>query len=526
MSPIDVAQFKVGAAIALALLIAASYLLERGTSRRRLFDLAFALVLAASVLAHFNLGRMRLEGGVVNRWEHYHFFLGSKYLPELRYDGLYDATVAAMFVRYHLPIQYTVRDLTTFELRPAHSSQASVEASRSRFNVERWQEFTDDAVFFYRDFDLPMKLVLRDHGNTGSPAWGAVTRLLTGHAHANPRTLARLAFVDVALLMVLSAAIGRVFGVRALSIAMSIALLIPNAYDFLGGSILRLDWLIALGAAACLLAVRRRRSAAVFIAYAIASKPFCALFAVSLGLWHLSAWLRRREPLRPLLELTGWTAVAHLVIVAVSSAALGGPSIWFDYAARIHLNLLEKYYAINYSFRDVVLQLVHEGARAALDWTPTAVAASLPEVQARDLTIPLSLARAAMLALLIFVAVRHDHEVFAFGLGAFFVYVVFVTNMYYWQMLLLPAIAFARSYRDDLRNALYLMLCCGFLAVAYLFVRLGDAPHLQGFLGSWMLAAICMANGGEPIKRIVRQTDHWSRMFLTRRRSKLVPPRK
>ena len=276
---------------------------------------------------------------------------------------------------------------------------------------------------------------------------------------------------------------------------MSIALLVPNAYDFLGGSILRLDWLIALGAAACLLAVRRRRTAAVFLAFAIASKPFCALFAVSLGLWHLIAWLRRREPLRPLLELTAWTAVALVVIVVVSAAALGGPSIWVDYAARIHLNLLEKYYAINYSFRDVVLQLVHEGPKAAFDWTPAAVAASLAEVQARNLTFPLTLARAAMLALLVFVTARHDDEIFAFGMGAFLVYVVFVTNMYYWQLLLIPAIAFARSYRDDLRNTLYLMACCAFLAVAYLFVRYGFAPNLQGYVGSWMLATFCLVMG-------------------------------
>lgn len=495
MNPFVIALFKVGVASALALLIVASYLLERISPRRRLFDIAFAVILGASIFGYFNLARFRTEGGVMNRWEDYHFFLGSKYLPELRYDGLYDATVAAMFLRYHLPMSYTVRDLTTFELRPAHDSLSSVEAARARFTPERWQEFTNEAVFFWRDFDLPMKLVVRDHGNTGSPAWAALTRLFTAHVHASPRTLSWLAFLDVVLGAALSVVIVRVFGARVLTIAMSIALLVPNAYDFLGGSILRLDWLIALGAAACLLAVRRRRTAAVFLAYAIASKPFCALFAVALGVWHLIAWWRRRQSLRPFVVLTAWTVVSLVLIVALSAAALGGPSIWLDYAARIHLNLLEKYYAINYSFRDVVLQVVHEGPRAALDWTPAAVAASLPEVQARDLTVPLTVARAAMLALLVFVIGRHDDEVFALGVGAFFIYVVFVTNMYYWQMLLIPAIGFARSYRDDLRNTLYLLACCGFLAVSYLFVRYGFAPHLQGFVGSWMLATFCLVMG-------------------------------
>jgi hypothetical protein len=307
--------------------------------------------------------------------------------------------------------------------------------------------------------------------------------------------LLALSFLDLALLALLTAAVATAFSLRVACIAMSIALLVPNAAEFLGGSILRLDWLAALGGAACLLALGRRRTAAAFIAYAIASKPFCALFAVSLGLWHVIAWLRRRQPLRPLLELTGWTAAALIVIVAISAAALGGPSIWVDYAERIQVNLLEKYYAINYSFRDVVLQLIHDGPRAVLDWTPSAAAASLPVVQARDLRIPLALARAAMLALLIFVAARHDDELFAFGIGALFVYVVFVTNMYYWQMLLIPAIAFARSYRRDIRNTLYLLACCAFLAGSYAFWLSGGAPELAGLVGSWMLATLCVAMG-------------------------------
>jgi len=491
-----VALPKVVVVSALAVLVGASFVLERRSPwRQRLFTVGFAIVLAASILAYFNFGRFRFEGGVVNRWEQYHFFLGSKYLPELRYDGLYDATVAAMFYRYHLPMGYIVRDLTTFELRPAHRSLASVEASRSRFPPERWQEFTDEAVFFFRDFDLPMKLVLRDHGNTGSPAWAAVARLFTARLSASPRSLSWLAFLDVVLLLALSVAMARIFGLRVLCISMSITLLIPRVYDFLGGSILRLDWLLALGAAACLLAVRRPKTAAVFLAYAIASKPFCALFAVSLGLWHVIAWLRRREPVRPLLELTAWTAAALVVIVALSAALLGGPSIWIDYGERIHLNLLEKYYNANYSFRDVVLQLAHGGPRAVLDWTPEEVAASLEEVQARNLAVPLSVARAALLALLVFVLARHDDELFAFGMGAFFVFAVFVTNMYYWQMLLIPAIAFARGYRADLRKTLYLLMCCLFIAVSFLYVRFGYTPHLQGFLGSWMLTVFGLAMG-------------------------------
>lgn len=496
MTPYDVATAKVAIAGVLAALLVASFFLERGAGwRRRAFGLAFALVLAASALAYVNLGRFRWDGGLINAWEQYHFFLGSKYLPEIRYDGLYDATVAAMADRYHVPKGVTVRDLTTFELRPAHASNESVEAARSRFSPERWQAFAADVVVFFRPLGLPFERVICDHGNTGSPSWAALARLFTARLSASARTLSWLGFIDVVLLLALAAAIARSFGLRALCVAMSIALLVPNAYDFLGGSILRLDWLVALGAATCLLELKRYRAAAVFLAWAIASKPFCALFAVSLGAHYAITWWRTRRPARPHLELVAWTAAALVVIVALSAVALGGPSIWFEYGARIHLNLLEKYYAINYSFRDVFLQLAHEGPAAALDWTPAAVAASLPEVEIDDFALSFALARAALLALLVLVISRHDDEVFAFGMGAFFVYVVFVTNMYYWQMLLLPAIAFARGDRRDWRKLVYLLACCLFLAVAYLFARSGAAPHLEGFVGSWMLALFCAVLG-------------------------------
>jgi hypothetical protein len=492
MTPYDVATAKVAIAGALAALLVASFLLERGAGwRRRVFGVTFALVLAASLLAYVNLGRFRWDGGLINAWEQYHFFLGSKYLPEIRYDGLYDATVAAMADRYHVPKGVTVRDLTTFELRPAHASLESVEAARSRFTPDRWRTFSDDVVVFFRKLGLPFEPVICDHGNTGSPSWAALARLLTAGTSASARALSWLGFIDVALLLALAVAAARTFDLRTLCIAMSIALLVPNAYDFLGGSILRLDWLVALGAAACLLELKRHRAAAVFLAYAIASKPFCALFAVSLGAHYAIDWWRMRRLERAHLGLAAWTAAALVAIVALSAAALGGLSIWIEYGARIHLNLLEKYYAINYSFRDVFLQLAHEGPAAALDWTPAAVAASLPEVEIGDFALSFALARAAMLALLVLVISRHDDEIFAFAMGAFFVYVVFVTNMYYWQLLLLPAIAFARSCRRDWRKLVYLLACCAFLAGAYLFARSGSAPHLEGFVGSWMLALFC-----------------------------------
>ena len=97
-----------------------------------------------------------------------------------------------------------------------------------------------------------------------------------------------------------------------------------------------------------------------------------------------------------------------------------------------------------------------------------------------------------LLLLLGFVISRHDDHVFALGMGAFFVYVVFVTNMYYWQMLLLPTLAFASGYRKDPRRLLYLLFTCVFLIASYIDVHWPSAGGLEGYFGSYWLFLFCL----------------------------------
>ncbi len=101
---------------------------------------------------------------------------------------------------------------------------------------------------------------------------------------------------------------------------------------------------------------------------------------------------------------------------------------------------------------------------------------------------------ALIIILLLAVTTRHDDDVFAFSMGAFCVFVVFVTNTYYWQMLCFPAIAFAQRYRNDMRSFLYLLYLSVFLAGSYLFIHVGAdaARHLQGYFGSIRLFVLCL----------------------------------
>ena len=148
-------------------LLLASYFFERsGLRNRRWITASFTILALASVAGYFNFGQFRYDDGFVNPWEHFHFFLGSKYLPELGYDGLYVATLIAIDDRYPGAIVDTeVRDLMNFDMNTAILYFGEREAIKSRFTPARWAEFDRDVHFLSVYYRLPMVRILQDHGN-------------------------------------------------------------------------------------------------------------------------------------------------------------------------------------------------------------------------------------------------------------------------------------------------------------------------------------------------------------------------
>ena len=102
---------------------------------QRRLDLAFRVVAVLALFSWTNFGALRGGGDLVHRWEQYHFFFGSKYLPEIGYFNLYKATILADresaqrvgFVR-------TTRDLTTFDDVPVETALADAAAVRGAFS--------------------------------------------------------------------------------------------------------------------------------------------------------------------------------------------------------------------------------------------------------------------------------------------------------------------------------------------------------------------------------------------------------
>ncbi|MBU1896477.1 hypothetical protein KKB55_01750 [Myxococcota bacterium] len=492
-----------------------TFFFDRTPKTRRALSVGFITLGLLSALAYFNFGFLRGEReALIHAHEQFHFVLGSKYLHEVRYDGLYEAADLVLREQRGQGAR-EIRDPMTFRLK----APDPVPEVRARFSDARWAGFTEDVAFYLqgarrlggacqqapptcppdqicregRCAPGPWQVsarVMSDHGNTGSPAWAMIASLFTRSVTLTPQIARLFGGLDVILMVILFLTIGLTFGPRVAGIAALFTLLPLHAYDWLGGSLLRLDWLFAAGLSVSLYHQKRYRLAGLLLGYAVITKLFVGLMALGLGIHFIAEAMRARRIERGHAELVGFALLGVGLAVGLSAGYYGGLRIWDDYIQRILVTFHEKYYNSQYSLRDVALQLQHQGWRALLNPAPSAplaIAAARPEIHARDFILGLSLLRGGFaLGIIIWIARARD-GVQAFGAGVLLIYIALITNIYYWQMFGLLALGLARA---PLRwgNLLGLTGLALLLMAEYLFVHLAGLRHALGYFGSYLLA--------------------------------------
>jgi hypothetical protein len=285
---------------------------------------------ALGVLSYVNFGAFHTDGTPLHIWDQFHYVLGSKYFPELGYDGLYVATAQAFEERdpaYVLPPR--MRDLRSGQIVPTASLAQFTRDVRGRFSNQRWEMFKSDATHFYIRSDIFL-----DNGYLGTPADAAVERLFTAHLPFRQRTAMFFAMLDVCLLVLAGLAIYRVFGLEALAAASLIfGLGYCSRFYWVGGAFLRHDWLAALVFCAAALERRRGRLAGAALAYAVCARIYPVLMLLPLGVFALS---RRKQP-APVAWgnfALGFVSVGALLVIA--GCLIGhGPGIWLESAEKL-----------------------------------------------------------------------------------------------------------------------------------------------------------------------------------------------
>jgi hypothetical protein len=292
--------------------------------------LGFMAIIA--VVASTNFGAFH-GAGMVHHWEQFHYFLGSKYFPEVGYDGIYVASLAAeRELDLGHPVQHHMRDLRTNDVVRVASLVNHMEAVRDRFSDERWAEFRDDVGYFleHNSYNY-ITNIRRDHGYNPTPTWTFSARLFSRWPTASAGTLTALAWIDPALLALMFVAVFRSFGSRVGCLALIVfGLGYPWRFDWVGGAFLRQDWLAAVGVAICLLKHRSFGLAGGLMAYAFMVRVFPGGFLVGpavVFVRHLvdgrsTAWFRR---------LTAGFVIGVVLCLAAGSLTGRGPAAWSEF---------------------------------------------------------------------------------------------------------------------------------------------------------------------------------------------------
>jgi len=343
-------------------------------AKPRRFALAFLGVMG--VWGWFNYGNFH-SGTFVHVWEHYHYYMGAKYFPELRYARLYECSAIAEteMGRTELVRKRMIRDIAETNLiGPTDDVLANPQRCKQHFTEARWQQFKTDVAFFVRRLGSRWDDSQKDHGYNGTPWWNISGQLLANAVGpASERTMFLLALLDPIFICVAFAFVWWAFGLEIFAVAATFfAVNFPSRYYWNGGAFLRYDYLAYAIIGVCLLKKKKPAAGGAFLALTGALRLFPVFFAVGpalQGLWHLVK--KKAMPTEHKRILVGAVVASALLVPASMVAAKGGPEIFGEFAHNTRKH------------SDTPLTN-HMGLRTVISWRPWDNAKSLKDPRLDD----------------------------------------------------------------------------------------------------------------------------------------------
>lgn len=314
------------------------YLYEKGRPKH-LHKLRDRLLLAfglAGALGYCNFGNLHF-GNYIHVWDTYHYYMGSKYFPEVKYDLLYDCTAIAD-AEDGLRAQTEARvmtDLRTNVMHQASEVLANPDVCKSHFTPARWASYKHDVAFFRGRVNPTRWMEIhQDHGYNATPVWTLLGYALSNMAPASIGQITALLLLDPIFLALMALMVWWAFGPRAFALGMIIlGTNFPNRYYWTGGAYLRHDWVFYLVAVVCLLKKDRPWLAGLALAYSTLLRLFPGLLAVGPLLAGVE-YLRVHRKLDPnFMKFVAGGALGCALLLPASFAAFGGVETWQKFAA-------------------------------------------------------------------------------------------------------------------------------------------------------------------------------------------------
>lgn len=328
-----------GAVMALGALWLLLRWLRAAPSFDRSARMTLAIIGLLSLSAWWNAGHFHFNH-FIHIWEQYHYVIGAKYGPELRYTRLYECTAVAdnedkvgKRVR-----ERRMRDLAADnDLIKTTEILAHPERCKDHFTPERWEAFRADIRFFRGRFSRDRwDKSQTDHGYNATAVWSIGARIIaeaTGRLTWNK--IVYLGSIDFGLLMLMWGVTWWAFGWRATCTALIFwGCNFPARYYWNGGSFLRYDWLLWLVVGICMLKRRHMFLAGTALTYATGLRIFPGFVVAALVLKALARMVReRRFVLSRAHTVFAAGCIATIALLTPASDwAMGGLDSWGEFA--------------------------------------------------------------------------------------------------------------------------------------------------------------------------------------------------
>ena len=332
------ARFEMILALAGMALIAWGIALARKNLPDYQHKLRRGLFIALGLLsfgAYWNFGFFHFRN-YIHIWDTYHYYIGSKYFPELSYDRLYecvsvaDSEVPSLRRRVELR---KIMDLHTNMMGPTTEILAHPEHCKQHFTPQRWAEFTRDVAYFRDAHGVKRwEEAQTDHGYNATPVWNVLGTTLANLAPASDAQINALSLLDPAYAIGMMVMIWWAFGWRALAVALAVfSTNFPSRFYWTGGAFLRWDWLFYLVGGVCLVRKEKNVLGGFFLAYSTLLRVF-PLFLFVGPLMLLVQNYQKTKKIDPRLrQLVLGAALGVAVLFPLSLVKSGGISSWVNF---------------------------------------------------------------------------------------------------------------------------------------------------------------------------------------------------
>ena len=414
--------------------------------RKRTILIALGIVALFAVASHYRFGQFRHGGSFVHHHEFYHYYMGSKYFPELGYDGLYAATHRALLDNDSAmagPIS-VVKNLQTYRLESAAISLQRADRVQGLFSDARWREFKRDVAFFQgRIPPREWQSLLVDHGYNATPFWNLVGSLFSARLPLSGGTLGLLAALDVVLIGGMLVAVGWAFGPKtALLFTIFFFANFFATFDFTGGGFLRQLWLASLVGCVCFFHKRWMIPAGICLAVAVLDRAFPAVFLLLPAVWSVRESWRLRSLRHSYTRVLAAFALAVVLLGGLTLVRTGGATSWTNWYNNIRAHN-QSFFINQIALRNLfIVNPATTGAVAA--WDEAQWQREREDLDAHTRNTLRALRIVLCVLLVVLLAREKDHGV-GLALLSFTPFLLFYPANYYCAFLVI-AILFWRSY--------------------------------------------------------------------------------